>query len=436
MQLWRKLTYATGNFGNTAVYQVFINQVQFFYITVLLVPPETIGTIWVVFGVWNAINDPLMGRLSDRTRSKMGRRIPYILFGAVPMGAAFALLWVPPQATQTLTVIYFIITIFVFDTLLSLITMTYNALFSEITAGPDQLKVRASLSAWREGFAVVALIAALVVAPILREELGWLQMGLLIGGVGAITTMITVIGHREDPANQAHEGNSLPFLQALKETLQNRNFRWYLGANIAKEYVFVVLVATLPFWSLYALDITQDVTLGGVTLDPATQEGLLLGIPLLLAIPLMAVWSALMKRFGVKRVWMMVFATFIPALVVVMLAPNFTWGLVGTVLAAPAFSGAFMVFTVMLSQIVDEDALTAGYRREGIFFGINAAVQRITFSIQGVAFVLVFALTGFDNTALVQSELAVWGIRFLMGGTPIIACVLGILALRQVNLRP
>jgi GPH family glycoside/pentoside/hexuronide:cation symporter len=81
MKTWKKWTYGWGNFANT-VAQVFSNRIQFYYIDVLGLNAALAGVIWFFFGLWNAVNDPLMGNLSDRTRTRMGRRVPYILFGA------------------------------------------------------------------------------------------------------------------------------------------------------------------------------------------------------------------------------------------------------------------------------------------------------------------------------------------------------------------
>ena len=84
MKTWKKYTYGRGNFANTVGQQVFNNRIQFFYIDVVGLSAAVAGVIWFLYGLWNAVNDPLMGNLSDRTRSPLGRRIPYILFGAIP----------------------------------------------------------------------------------------------------------------------------------------------------------------------------------------------------------------------------------------------------------------------------------------------------------------------------------------------------------------
>ncbi len=88
-RLLRYVSYSMGNFANTIAYQAFGNRIQFYYVDVMGLNAAVAGVIWTIYGLWNAINDPLMGQLSDRTRTPIGRRVPYVLFGAVPLGLSF-----------------------------------------------------------------------------------------------------------------------------------------------------------------------------------------------------------------------------------------------------------------------------------------------------------------------------------------------------------
>lgn len=117
---WQFFTFGGGNFANTLAYQVLGNRVQFFYIDILGLSPAIAGTVWTLYGIWNMINDPLMGQLTDRTRSKYGRRIPYIYLGAIPLGLSFFFLWTPPTTSPWAMALYFFMALFIFDTLYSL----------------------------------------------------------------------------------------------------------------------------------------------------------------------------------------------------------------------------------------------------------------------------------------------------------------------------
>ena len=150
---------------------------------VLGVSSALIGTLWAIYGLWNAINDPLMGQLSDRTRSRYGRRVPYVMFGAIPLGLSFFFLWTPPTQSPFILAAYFLMILFIFDTLYSLTIIAYNALFTEVAPTPRD---RIDLSATREILATVALLLSFILAPIIAEEVGYFTMGAIMGALIAL----------------------------------------------------------------------------------------------------------------------------------------------------------------------------------------------------------------------------------------------------------
>jgi hypothetical protein len=101
LSYWQKLLYSAGSLGVALSYQAFAAYIQFLYIDQLGLKAQLVGIGWAVYGVWNAINDPLAGYWSDRTRTRVGRRIPWILAGFIPVGLFFYLLWVPPAPLLT-----------------------------------------------------------------------------------------------------------------------------------------------------------------------------------------------------------------------------------------------------------------------------------------------------------------------------------------------
>jgi GPH family glycoside/pentoside/hexuronide:cation symporter len=323
------------------------------------------------------------------------------------------------------TAIYFFVILFIFDTLYTLVIMAYNALFTELASG---LKDRSSLAAVREGLAVIGLLLAFILAPILSEELGFVPMGIVIGAFVTIGYLISIIGVKEDPEHMT--GESIPMWESLKICLSSRPFRWYILANLAKEYLFIILPATLPFWRKYALRISAESEVFGVMMGPGDQEAILLAIPFLLTVPLLAIWNRVTPRIGVRRAWAYSFLLFIPGLIVILLADSFYVGLLGTTLITPGLAGMMMLPIVMLTEVIDDDAERVGQRREGIFFGMSAGLIKIAFSFQGILYSIVFTVSGYVAGADIQTASAVWGIRFLMGASPIIACLLGALALR------
>lgn len=426
MKNWKKIAYAAGSLGTALSYQAFNNRIQFLYIDEIGLDAGLIGIIWLFYGLWNAINDPLMGQLSDNTRTRFGRRIPYIAFASLPMAVFFVLMWLPPREADTwLLVAYFGLTIFVFDTLWSLVVLSWTALFPEMVSDLDE---RADISAWRQVFSIIGLILALSLTPIVIDNVGWLGMALIFGVVTLISFWVSLLGSRERPELSA-TNEKLSLGTALRVSIENKSFRWFLLANLAKEFIFNIVVAMLPFYAKYVLRLE-----GGGALDAATQEALLLGVPFILAIPAMYVWTKITQRIGSRRAWIYASLAFVPGLIVIMLASDFTVGIIGTCLLVLGLPGLLMLSDLLISDVIDEDELVVGYRREGMFFGVNGAIIRLAFSIEAILISTVLPLTGYIAGAAVQPASAVMGFRFLMAGAPLLAVVVTIIALRHYPL--
>lgn len=416
----KHITYSMGNFANTIAYQVFNNRIQFYYVDILKLNPAVAGVIWTIYGLWNAINDPLMGQVSDRTRSRMGRRVPYVMFGAIPLGISFFFLWTPPHQPAWLLAAYFFMILFIFDTLYSLAIIAYNALFPEVA---PEVRDRVDLSATREILATIALLASYILAPILAESVGYLWMGAIMGALVAFGYLVSMIGVKEKPIDDKEV--QLGIWQSLKIVLANVPFRWFLGANIAKEYIYLVLGAMLPFWRKYALGIQAPIEVFGAQVGPGDAEAILLGLAFILAIPCLLIWRPIVLRLGYRRTWIVAALTFVPGLLVMMLAQDFYSGLAGTLLVAPGLAGAMIMPFPVLAEIIDDDARQEhGYSRSGLFFGMNGGITKLAFSAQGVAFASVMSASGYVAGLAEQSPSAVWGIRFLIGGTAIIATLI------------
>lgn len=416
----KQISYAMGNFANTIAYQVFGNRIQFYYVDILGLNAAIAGILWTIYGFWNAINDPLMGQLSDRTRSKFGRRVPYVMFGAIPLGLSFFFLWTPPKQPAWLLAAYFLMILFVFDTLYSLTIIAYNSLFPEVA---PSVKDRVDLSTVREILGTIALLLSYILAPILAESLGYLWMGAIMGILVAAGYLIAMVGVKEQPINDKEVQVGMG--ESLKVVLSSIPFRWYLGANISKEYIWLVLGAMLPFWRKYVLGIQAPIDVFGVKLGAGDSEAILLGLAILLAIPCLLIWRPIVMKLGYRRTWIIAALVFVPGLALMMVASDFYTGLLGTLLTAPGLAGSMIMPFPVISEIIDDDAKKEhGYRREGIFFGMNGGITKLAFSAQGVLFATVMSSAGYIAGEAVQSVSAVNGIRFMIGGTSIIATLI------------
>ncbi len=426
VKTWRKIAYSAGSLGTAVSYQAFANRIQYLYIDVLGIQASIIGVVWSLYGIWNAINDPLMGQLSDRTRTRWGRRIPFIMFGSIPLGILFVLLWTPPTGSVTLTVAYFALIVFAFDTLWSLIVIAWTALFPEMYS---DLRERAAVSGWRQAFSVIGLIFGLALPPVLIENFGWVGMGAIVAFITVASFLISLLGSREDTRHLPEKDMS--FWDAMKATLANKSFDYFLIANLAKELIFLLMVAVMPFYAKYVVKLTDGTEVLGTPMDAATQESLLLGVPFLLSVPMLVVWTAIARRVGSRRAWQYASIAFMPGLFLVLIAQDFHGAILATSVLALGLPGLLMMSDLLIADIVDEDELRTGHRREGAYFGVNGAVIRLAFALQGILFTFILPLTGYTpppegQTYIEQPVSAITGFRVLIAVVPFLALLVTI----------
>jgi len=133
---WQKMFYSAGALGTALTYLSFGTYIQFFYIDILGLKASLVGLGWSFYGIWNAVNDPLAGYLSDHTRTKWGRRIPWIATAFIPLGLFYYLLWVPPspliEGGGIPLFFYFMGIVLIFDVLWTIVAMNWTSLFPEM----------------------------------------------------------------------------------------------------------------------------------------------------------------------------------------------------------------------------------------------------------------------------------------------------------------
>jgi GPH family glycoside/pentoside/hexuronide:cation symporter len=442
MQISRRhlILYASGSLAVAVSYQAFATYIQFLYIDIFGLRAAWVGLVWSVYGIWNAINDPLAGYWSDKTHTRWGRRIPWIAGLFIPLAITFYFLWVPPggllENPGVPLLLYFLFFVLAFDLLWTLVVMNWTALFPEMV--PDE-KARAEVSAWRQVFSLVGLLIGVALPPLIAGEDwgGASTVALLIAVVTAVFFGISLLGSRERREFQADE--PLPFREALRATLTNRDFLAFLGANLMVQFVFLALTSTVPFYAKYVLRIQGDTQLLGVTLDPGLQNSLLLGAAFIVALPAMGLWTLVAQRLGAWQALRVCSVVAGASLLLFFLPDDFRSGLATTAFFGLSLAGLLMLTDLLIADLVDADELGTGTRREGLYFGMNGFVIRFAFTIQGLITAVVLSRSGYiAATGLElypeQPATAVFGMRLMLAGFPALAMALALLFLRFYTL--
>ncbi|MEZ4643260.1 MAG: MFS transporter [Chloroflexota bacterium] len=259
LPLRTKFIYGLGDWGTSAA-TVARNAFWFVFLTnVVGIDAAAAGTAVLIGRIWDSINDPLVGTISDRMQTRWGRRRPFLLFGALPFGLTFFLLfYVPPIHSQTGLVIYYSIAFLIFDTLYTLVNVPYIALTPELTSDYDE---RSNLAGWRMGNSILAALITGGTFTLLAEDIlgPWLGGGttgirwgyaLTAGMWGFMLTipLLLLFKYIEEPENIPEPGPVQP-LRTFKEVFSNRPFRLaatiYLLSFTSVDVILVVFVRFL-----------------------------------------------------------------------------------------------------------------------------------------------------------------------------------------------
>ncbi len=418
MPLWRKLAYSFGNIGTSLSYQAVSAYAQFFYVDVMKLAPPLMGAAMIVYAIWNAINDPLAGYLSDRTRTRWGRRIPYILFLSLPLAICFALLWLPPVTAaqnQALLLAYFLFAIFMFDGLFTFVALNMTALFPEMFPSLDE---RAQVSAYRQLFALVGMVLGVALPPIIYAGVGWGAMGIGFGALTALSLYASLFGMRESGARVAQE--ALTLRDALAATFRNRSFVAYIAFQIMREFAFLLIVAAIPFYAKYVLRTSEGIT------------SLLLFAAFGVAFPMVMVWGKIIPRLGARNAMSAALGLFAVTLTPLLFVNTVEATLLTTGALGIALAGLFILPDIMLADVIDEDELKTGRRREGMYFGVQGLLLRAAIALQAIALNVILTLSGY-NAALpvdAQPPMVEAGLRAIVSIAPISALLLAMVCLR------
>ncbi|MHB9144452.1 MAG: MFS transporter [Symbiobacteriia bacterium] len=416
---WLDVSYSMGNLSANLAGQAVGTFAIFYYTDVLRTPVELISLAMILYGVWNAINDPLFGHISDHTRTRYGRRIPYIRFLSIPLAIAFALLWMPPfQAGSAKPLFWYYITaMFVFDSLFTFVILNWTALFPEMYTS---LEERTRVSAWRQVIGIFGLILGVALPPILYGSVGWPAMGIIFGVIIGLALMVSLLGSHENPEFAEEPG--LPLRQALKATFANWSFMSYVLASMTIQFTFTMLTATIPFYAKYVLGA------GGM------ETSLLLGAIFLVALPMIYFWSRLTARFGARRTLMGSVAAYGVFLIPLLFVHTLWQAVLATALLGAGVAGILLLLDVLIADVVDEDELKTGTRREGMYFGVQGFLVRFGISIQAAVMGIVLKSTGYNAALAVQPASAIWGLRLLVGAIPIVGLLIALALLRSYPL--
>jgi GPH family glycoside/pentoside/hexuronide:cation symporter len=408
---WKtKLAYGSGDTGFSLTSTLIGAYLAIFLTDVVGLAPGLAAAALFIGRTWDYVNDPMIGYLSDRTRSRWGRRRPFLLFGALPFGLAFALLWWRPplQAALALTA-YYALAYLVFDTASTFVAMPYLALTPELSDDYDE---RTSLTSYRMFFSIFASLLAftvplLIIGAFRPENAGRVLLtGLLFGLAGAAPLFLVFAGTRE---RQEYSEAPPPRLRAsLKSVVANRPFRLGLGIYVFTWIAVDLVQATILYFLKYCV-------------RREAQGDWILGTIFVAAIASLPLWNLLARRWD-KRIAFIVGVSFWTAvqLAIVTLGPSTPlWLLIVLcVLAGIGVGAAHVLPWSILPDAIEYNEYTTGVRQEGTFYSVVTLAQKVASSVAIPLCLLLLQAAGYRPNLPEQPFAASLAIRLLMGVLP------------------
>ncbi len=421
-----KLFYGVSDLGTALPLSAITFFLLYFYTDVAAVMPATglgltsatAGLALFLAKIWDAISDPLMGQISDRTRSRWGRRRPYLLFGALPYTLFFILLFTPPiVAGKWPTFAYLLIMFILFFTSSTVVAVPYNALLPELSLDSHE---RTKLMAFRQPFSVAGWVIGSAVLPLLvvlfsGGMLGYSNTAILFGAICCVALLTTFYGVKEREGFKT--ARPLPLVESFRQTFSNGPFWIFIAVYTLTSLGYTILSTVLIYYSKYWLGKEELFT----PIMAIVMGCLLLSIPM---------WVYISGRIGKKETFVIGIIVLISAVLFIFSHPRETGPLFYAIMVVAGIgTGAYFLFPyAIMPEIIDLDELKTGTRREGAYFGIYFLIFKIAIALAPFIVGVTMDRTGFVPN-VPQSDTALFGIRMLVGPVPAIFFSLGLIAL-------
>ena len=414
-----KFIYGLGEFGPSVAGGTIIPFYFLFFLTdVAGIRPGIAGSLLLVARLWDAVNDPLIGVLSDRTRTRLGRRRPFILIGAVPLAATYILLWIVPNGlTGNALALYYLGAYFLYDLFMTVTTGPFYALMPELSLDSDE---RTSIVTYRMATSIITGLAAAVAlplifnaAPSMRVGFGWAAAG--VGICSALPFLLIGAFVRERPDFQAPPRISA--LESIRSVLRSRPFWLAMLVNWLAWLAIAIVEAVFAYYVVYWSGIPEE------------DSAIILAVILASAIVFLPLVNWMSARLEKKWTFVIATGTWAATHVLLWFVPQATLlpvYVVG-VLAGLGVASAHILPTSMAADVMEALEVENGERQEGVFGGVSAFLQKLGNSVALLAIGWVLELTGYQAGAAVQTTATLTGLRVLVSWVPVILLALAML---------
>ncbi len=368
------------------------------------------GLLFMFYGIWNAINDPLIGYYMDKLKPKRGRRVPWIIYGTIPMTIGFIALWWVPYSDTGLVFLHGFLMLFLFDTGFTIVITAWSALYTEMYEDESE---RASVVAIKDTIAFLSSMIGVMIPSMIAVALGsWAIAGVIMGVTIPITMYLSLLGTKERKEFQIDE--PLPIFKAFKECFSNKPFLIGSITYAMLDFCFGFTLMILPLYAIFILN--MEVGMAGFAMI-GVALGILGGVPL---------WWKIYGKKGPKFGLTLSMIIFCIGMVPLFLAEDFISLTIIGLFPGIGIGGVLMTEPV-ISAAIDYDEIKTGKRREATYGGIGAFIARLSMIFSALALILVQLISGFDPQLETQTSEALFGLRLSMSIVPAIGLLIGLI---------
>ncbi|GAA4588101.1 MFS transporter [Planotetraspora phitsanulokensis] len=383
---WR---YAIGMFGTSIPINMIKGSMILFYVDILGLDVRAYGAVMVVYAVIDALDNPLLGHLSDRTRSRFGRRRPWLLVGAPMLAACMIAFFSTPKSAQGVgLLLWFAVFAILCEAFDSMLNANYGALLPELY---PQERDRAVANSLRQGFQLVALVISLAVTPLLTTKVfgteesteGFQITAIIYGVVALVVIVFMALGARESPRYSTRERPLL--LRSVWSIVRNPMF-WTVGLTGACYGIAMALVLSgIQLYVRYSLGL------------PVENALYLQGIVILISAGGLAVWTRVVARRGALWTWRLAFAVLAVSFAALFFATDLVTAIAAGALVGVGWSGMLATNDLIVARVLDADAARNGEHREGLFLSAFGFFSRLNGIVTGLALTSLGVFFGYNS---------------------------------------
>lgn len=411
---WRtKIGYTSGDLGISLIF-FSVGFFFLFYLTDMVgLSPFLAGLAMSIGMIWDAVTDPLMGYICDNTRSRFGRRRVYLLFGSVPLGISFLLLWTIPDVGPTglkfaLATGFFLL----FKTAYTVVAIPYMSLLPSLTTDYNERTQISGLRALTTQVGtILGGISALIVSSFLNLSIGLVGMGSLFGGITILLLLVTARSVKGIEEKKVEK--KMSFREHLTP-LKDRDFLVLIVMYFFGGIATTTLTASFLYFTKHVMGNASLGTFGLVVFVISSA----IGIP---------IWLKASRIFEKKRV--LLISTLMSAILLFITATTLHEGDVIPFFLLVALVGIYMSAYLILPyslvpDIIDRAYSRTGRRQDSLFYGVWVFTHKIGLTLAPLIMGVVMGVLGYDGTLEEQAVSGLLAIRITFGVIPAIFLIL------------